>query len=105
MHEACPKSMNGVDLSMDSQQTNDQHSTMHHTPVPATTSQCIDWYAEGQERTVDVGGIQVSVRYVGRNGRRGRIAITAPPGSTFRDSARGGTIASPDRSLQAADPE
>jgi hypothetical protein len=39
--------------------------------------QCIDWYHEGEERIVEVGGVQVTVRFVGRKGRRGRIAITA----------------------------
>jgi hypothetical protein len=54
---------------------------------PATSSQCIDWYSEGESRTVEVDGVRVEVRYVGRKGRRGRIAITAPPGSSFRDSS------------------
>ena len=46
-------------------------------------SQSIDWYAEGEERIVDVQGIRIMVRFVGRKGRRGRIVITAPPGTTF----------------------
>jgi hypothetical protein len=48
------------------------------------TSQSIDWYAEGQARTVEVGGIRIAIRLVGRKGRRARIAITAPAGSIFR---------------------
>ena len=45
--------------------------------------QSIEWYAEGQTRVVDVGGIQITIRFVGRRGRRGRISITAPPGTRF----------------------
>ena len=48
------------------------------------TSQSIDWYAEGQSRVVEADGVTVTVRYVGRKGRRGRIVITAPLGATFR---------------------
>jgi len=43
----------------------------------------IDWYAEGQERVVEVAGVRIIIRYVGRNGRRGRIAILAPAGTIF----------------------
>ena len=43
----------------------------------------IDWYAEGQSRTVQVDGIQITVRFIGRKGRRGRIAIEAPAGAMF----------------------
>lgn len=43
----------------------------------------VEWYSEGQARTVAVGGVCVTVRFVGRKGRRGRIAITAPPGAVF----------------------
>jgi len=50
------------------------------------TSQCIDWYAEGESRTVEVDGRRVTVKFVGRKGRRGRIAIIAPPGATFRSA-------------------
>ena len=43
----------------------------------------IDWYHPGQSRTVEVSGVEVTVRFVGRKGRRGRIAITAPAGAAF----------------------
>jgi len=46
--------------------------------------QSIDWYSEGETRIVDVDGVQIAVRFIGRQGRRGRIAITAPPGTLFR---------------------
>jgi hypothetical protein len=46
-------------------------------------SRCIDWYAEGETRVIEVGGVKILVRFVGRHGRRGRIAITAPPGAMF----------------------
>ena len=51
---------------------------------PAACSQCIDWYSEGESRIVEVDGVRVEVRFVGRHGRRGRIAIVGPPGATFR---------------------
>ena len=46
-------------------------------------SQSIEWYHEGQVRTVEVGGVPITVRMVGRKGRRARIAITAPSGVQF----------------------
>jgi len=54
------------------------------TSSPPPTSVCIDWYSEGECRAVEVGGVRVVVRYVGRSGRRGRIAIEAPAGAVFR---------------------
>ena len=47
-------------------------------------SKCIDWYSEGESRIVEINGVCVVVRFVGRQSRRGRIAITAPAGATFR---------------------
>ena len=52
----------------------------------AAVSQDIDWYSKGQQRIVEANGVRVVVRLVDRRGRRGRIAITAPPGAVFRDS-------------------
>jgi hypothetical protein len=52
---------------------------------PVVKSRSIDWYSEGQGRTVEVAGIQVTVRLVGRKGRRARIEVSAPPGALFRD--------------------
>jgi hypothetical protein len=49
------------------------------------TSQSIDWYSEGETRTVEVDGVRVIVRFVGRQGRRGRIAISAPAGAKFQN--------------------
>jgi hypothetical protein len=43
----------------------------------------IDWYSEGESRTVYVDGVRITIRFVGRRGRRGRIAITAPSGTVF----------------------
>jgi hypothetical protein len=45
---------------------------------------CIDWYAEGEAKVVEVDGIQITVRFIGRKGRRGRIAIEAPAGAVFQ---------------------
>lgn len=48
------------------------------------TSSSIDWYAEGETRVVEVDGVRVTIRFVGRKGRRARIAITAAAGAVFR---------------------
>jgi hypothetical protein len=55
----------------------------HNTPAGAVTSTCIDWYSEGETRVVEVDGVRVVVRFVGRRGRRGRIVIEAPAGAVF----------------------
>ena len=47
---------------------------------PAPTSKSIEWYSEGQGRDVVVAGVRMTVRFVGRKGRRARIAITGPAG-------------------------
>ncbi len=47
------------------------------------TCQSIDWYTEGDVRTVEFGDLKVTVRFVGRKGRRARIAILGPPSITF----------------------
>jgi hypothetical protein len=44
----------------------------------------VEWYAEGQSRTVEVDGACIVVRFIGRKGRRGRIEIQAPAGAVFR---------------------
>jgi hypothetical protein len=56
---------------------------------PESSCQSIEWYAEGQERVVEVGDVRFAVRFVGRHGRRGRIAITAPSGTVFYAPERG----------------
>ena len=81
---------------MESQQKNHQDATDNRTHVLVKASQSIDWYAEGEERIVEAGGIRIAVRFVGRKGRRGRIAITAPPGAAFRTRDRTKTVRSPD---------
>jgi hypothetical protein len=65
----------------------DESGAQREPQIVASQGPCcqsIEWYAEGELRLVEVDGIQVAVRYVGRKGRRGRIAITAPPGAKFR---------------------
>ena len=81
---------------MDPQRTNNQGATCDRADVPTETSQSIDWYHEGEERVVEADGVQVVVRFVGRRGRRGRIAITAPPGAAFRTHHRAETVRSSD---------
>ena len=85
---------------MDSQQNNHKNVTNTRAHVPTEASQCIDWYAEGEERIVEAGGVRIAVRFVGRKGRRGRIAITAPPGAAFHACDRNKTAHPPDRLRQ-----
>jgi hypothetical protein len=72
-------------------------ATLGRQGLPPSVSKSVEWYHEGDERTVEAGGVQITIRFVGRKGRRGRIAITAPPGATFQTSDRPGTDRSPDR--------
>ncbi len=53
-------------------------------PLPPATSRCIDWFHEGEVKVVEVGGVRITVRFVGRKGRRGRISIEAPAGAVFQ---------------------
>lgn len=76
-----------------------QDVASNRTHVPAAASQSIDWYAEGEERIVEAGGVRIAVRFVARKGRRARIAITAPPGAAFRARDRNKTAGLPDRSI------
>ena len=50
---------------------------------PEPTCRCIDWFAEGESKAVEVAVVRIIVRLVGRRGRRGRIAIEAPDGAVF----------------------
>jgi hypothetical protein len=50
---------------------------------PRRTCQCIDWFHEGESKVAEVNGVLVTVRFTGRKGRRGRIAIEAPTGTVF----------------------
>jgi hypothetical protein len=67
---------------------NNPASTPAQVPPPHRddSRQCrsIEWYSPGQSRVVEVNGMQILIGFVGRRGRRGRIAITAPPGTVFR---------------------
>ena len=84
---------------MDVQQNDDQNTTDNRGMMPAQMSQSIDWYAEGEERIVATGGIRIAIRFVGRKGRRGRIAITAPAGATFKALDRSEIVRPPSRSI------
>lgn len=66
-------------------QPTNQVSTLSPPSVdfPAKSTS-IEWYHEGDTRVVEVDGVQVTIRLVGRRGRRARIAIEAPAGSVFR---------------------
>ena len=91
----CPVSGGGCEKMSDAQQDRNRDTTVHQR-LPSSVSQCIDWYAEGEERVVEAGGIRIVIRFVGRKGRRGRIAITAPPGATFLACDRTQTLQSPE---------
>jgi hypothetical protein len=52
------------------------HSGEWKSPNTQELHRSIEWYAPGQSRTVDVDGIPVTIRLVGRRGRRARIAVT-----------------------------
>ncbi len=51
--------------------------------APGATCSCVDWYAEGESRIIECGDVRVTIRFVGRKGRRGRIVIEAPAGASF----------------------
>ena len=69
---------------MRSLQSDHRDAIADRARTSVNASQSIDWYAEGEERIVEADGVQIAIRFVGRKGRRGRIAITAPPGAAFR---------------------
>ena len=61
----------------------DRSAGNSHPPTGSSLCRSIDWYSEGESRTVDVAGIKMTVRFVGRKGRRSRIVIEAPAGAVF----------------------
>lgn len=44
--------------------------------IPPQGQEFVHWYSTGQSRTLEIHGLLVTVRFVGRKGRRGRIAIS-----------------------------
>jgi hypothetical protein len=71
--------------------TERQQSLDRALSVPALTaparphfSQSIDWYSDGESRTIFASGVQITVRFISRKGRRARIAISGPAGAVFR---------------------
>lgn len=59
------------------------HEDRRSVPSQTATSQCIDWYTPGDLCEIECGDVRMTVRFVGRKGRRGRIAIEASPGTVF----------------------
>jgi len=59
-------------------------SVQHNANVPPMASFCVRCtscaYPSGQSRTVEVDGVRVVIKLIGRKGRRARIAIEAPAG-------------------------
>ena len=76
----------------------ENHDQGREVPRPPESTS-IDWYAESQARDVVVAGIRVTVRFVGRKGRRARIAITGPAGAVFCALDSSEATWSPDRSV------
>lgn len=56
---------------------------MKRTDSQTPVAQSIDWYAQGDSQMVEVNGVRIIVRLVGRKGRRARIAISAPSTAKF----------------------
>ncbi len=69
---------------MDRRPSNQRDQNTQPRPLDSTDCETIEWYYPGQTRTVEVDGIQVTIRFVGRKGRRARISIEAPAGAVFR---------------------
>jgi hypothetical protein len=82
-------------LRFPSQQNRNRDAAANRDLPSVTVSQCIDWYTEGEERIVEADGIRIAVRFMGRKGRRGRIAIMAPPGAAFLACDRNAPVRSP----------
>lgn len=61
----------------------------HHTLAKSGTPQSIEWYSPGQTREFEVDGNRISVRFVERRGRRGRIAVVLPLMPTPDDGESG----------------
>jgi hypothetical protein len=68
-----------------------QENRIGSADAAPATCRIIDWYAKGQSCTVDVGDVRVTVRFVGRKGRRGRIAIEAPVGAVVASHSQPGS--------------
>ncbi|MEX1230837.1 MAG: hypothetical protein WEB58_11400 [Planctomycetaceae bacterium] len=56
----------------------------HHTLAKSGVPQSIEWYSPGQARVFEVDGVRIAVRFVGRRGRRGRIAVATACGANAR---------------------
>jgi hypothetical protein len=80
----------------DIERSANQDTTSNRTHLPAEASHCIDWYAEGESRVVEIGDVQVTIHCVGRKGRRARISITAPAGAVFQPLELNENVRSPD---------
>jgi len=61
----------------------DDQATEANSHANLAMCRSIDWYAEAESRVVEVNGVTVTVRFIGRKGRRGRISIEAPAGAVF----------------------
>ena len=46
----------------------------HFEPV-----ELVDWFSQGESCELTIGGTSVVVRFIGRKGRRARIAVSATP--------------------------
>ena len=69
---------------MESENTKADKRDDNRAAAEPRTASLIDWFHQGESKQVEANGVLVTVRFVGRKGPRGRIAIEAPPGAVFR---------------------
>lgn len=71
---------------MPNESPNQESEAIASSPCAPHVARCtsIEWFHEGFSRSVEVDGVKVTIRLVGRRGRRARIAIEAPAGAVFR---------------------
>lgn len=53
-------------------QTAENQSVEYIEPV-----ELVDWFSQGESCSLQIGGTSVEVRFIGRKGRRARIAVSA----------------------------
>ncbi len=69
---------------MRSREESEQQPTRRQPPETPNVSRFIDWYAKGEGVIVEANGNRTIIRIVDRKGRRDRLAVSGPPGATFR---------------------
>lgn len=67
------------------------HNQIAQSSKPDASHQVrhVAWFHPGQLGTIEINGLQVSVKLIQRKGRRARIAIAAPAGAVFSATSDG----------------